>query len=55
MSSQAVDLNWLQRHIISASSEVNTWPTWKSQGTTLRRGENDQSVRAEEQPKQEVR
>jgi hypothetical protein len=55
MSSQAVDFNWLERHIVSAISEVNTWPAWKSQGTTLRREENEKSARDNEQPKQEMK
>lgn len=29
------DYKWLEEHILSASTDVKSWPAWKSQGSTL--------------------
>lgn len=36
------DYNWLEEHINSATKEVESWPSWKSKGSTI--DENDDTT-----------
>ncbi len=56
MAQERKGFNWLERHIDGADSEVNRWPTWKSQGSTLEAQTHNKDVnRPQDQPESLVR